>query len=274
MAKSIQASDNVRGDYSEWREGPWLIAVRGDVAPDNEYRLGTREYDWHHHVRGQVFCVETGLIHVQTSHGSWLLPPHRAGWMPPAVPHRISIAGALSGWSLFVAPEACDGLPPHPCVIGISEVMQALARRAVGWNKQEPLNPEKARIAAVMRDEIARAPHESLHLPMPTDPRLARVARAVLAEPGNTRTLEEWAAFGAMSARTMRRLILAETGLTFAQWRQQAQLTHALEMLARGVAVAEVADALGYASPSNFIAMFRRAFGDSPARYFSNRQSG
>lgn len=45
----------------------------------------------------------------------------------------------------------------------------------------------------------------------------------------------------------------------------------ALERLARGEAVGEVAPALGYATPSNFIAMFRRAFGDSPTRYFASR---
>jgi AraC-like DNA-binding protein len=272
MAKRKTTRGTDDRDYSEWRGGPWLIATRGDMAPGGERRLGAREYDWHHHVRGQVFCVEAGLIHVQTSQGSWLLPPHRAGWMPDGVPHKVSTSGTLSGWTLFVAPDACEGLPPQPCVIGISDVLRALARRAADWDKQRPMAPDQARIAAVIRDEIARAPRESLHLPMPRDPRMVRVTRALLAEPDSPRTLDDWAAFGAMSPRTMRRLILAETGLTFAQWRQQAQLTHALEMLAGGAGVADVADALGYASPSNFIAMFRRAFGDSPARYFSRRR--
>ncbi|MBS2075231.1 helix-turn-helix domain-containing protein, partial [Klebsiella pneumoniae] len=75
-----------------------------------------------------------------------------------------------------------------------------------------------------------------------------------------------------LSARTLRRTFLAETGSSFAQWRQQARLTHALERLAQGEPVALVADALGYASPSNFIAMFRRAYGDSPAHYFASRK--
>ncbi|WP_127526509.1 hypothetical protein [Budvicia aquatica] len=33
-----------------------------------------------------------------------------------------------------------------------------------------------------------------------------------------------------------------------------------------------MADALGYATASNFMAMFRRNFGDSPGRYFSKQQ--
>ena len=61
--------------------GPALIALRGGDDPDSPYRLGSREYDWHSHVRGQLFCVESGLVHVRTSHGSWLLPPRaRAGF--------------------------------------------------------------------------------------------------------------------------------------------------------------------------------------------------
>ncbi|EOE7096416.1 helix-turn-helix domain-containing protein [Serratia marcescens] len=44
--------------------------------------------------------------------------------------------------------------------------------------------------------------------------------------------------------------------------------TIVLERL-RGETVLQIAETLGYASPSNFIAMFRKAFGDPPARYFS-----
>ncbi|WP_414932270.1 helix-turn-helix domain-containing protein [Vibrio europaeus] len=41
--------------------------------------------------------------------------------------------------------------------------------------------------------------------------------------------------------------------------------------MARGESVGAVTHALGYSTPSNFIAMFRRVYGDSPTRYFSNR---
>ncbi|MFS2034215.1 AraC family transcriptional regulator [Polaromonas sp. CT11-55] len=267
-------AEPARNDFSEWPDGPRLIALLGNDDQASEYRLGTREYGWHQHHRGQVFCVEAGLIHVQTAHGSWLLPPYRAGWMPPDVPHRVRVSGALTGWSLLVTPKASEQLPDSPCVIGISEVLRALVRRAAEWDKCSPLAPDQEHVVEVILDEIRRAPHESLHLPMPAHPRLERIARAILQEPGSARTLQAWADWGAMSPRTLRRQMLAETGLSFAQWRQQAQLTQALEMLARGESVTQVSDALGYASASNFIAMFRRAFGDSPARYFAARSAG
>lgn len=259
-------------DYSDRLDGPSLTAFWGTENSDHDFRLGTREYDWHSHKRGQIFCVESGLIHVRTVHGSWLLPPHRAGWIPPDVRHKVSVSGAMNGWCVLVLPEIGRDLPPHPCVIGISELMYALVRRAASWYDQDFLEPKQERIAAVLLDEIVQAPLEPLHLPMPSEPRLLRIANEILQCPEDSRTLDDWAAWAALSPRTLRRLILAETGLTFAQWRQQARLTHALEMLAQGDSVAMIADALGYSSPSSFIAMFRRAFGDSPGRYLATRE--
>ncbi len=258
-------------DLSERADGPPLIAIWGEDDAGTEYRLGTREIDWHSHLRGQAFCVENGLVHVRTPHGSWLLPPHRAGWIPPGMAHKVSISGAMSGWSVVIAPSACQSLPTTPCVFGISELMRALVRRAVSWTQQERLNPEQERMLAVLLDEMRQAPHEPLHLPMPEDRRLLRIANAILEQPEDKRTMDDWAQWAGLSPSTLGRLFMAETQVSFAQWRQQARLTHALERLARGDSVANVADALGYATPSNFIAMFRRCFGDSPAHYFAQR---
>jgi len=251
-------------------DGPALIAYWSEGEAASEYGQGTHTYDWHSHLRGQFFCVESGLVQVHTSYGSWLLPPHRAGWMPPGESHKISISGVLRGWGVFIEPGASQCLPDRPCVIGISELMRALVRRASSWAWHEHLDAEQERVLAVLLDEMRRATHEPLYLPMPLDRRLLRIAHAVLEQPHDNRSLEDWAAWAGLSARTLSRLFRAETALSFAQWRQQARLSRALEQLADGTAVAAVADALGYASTSAFIAMFRRAFGHSPARYFGN----
>jgi len=58
------------------RTAPLGNPLEGEAA--SEYDQGTREYGWHSHVRGQLFCVESGLVHVRTARGSWLLPPQRA----------------------------------------------------------------------------------------------------------------------------------------------------------------------------------------------------
>ena len=58
--------------------------------------------------------------------------------------------------------------------------------------------------------------------------------------------------------------------MTFRQWRQQVKLLEALGRLANGEQVATVAFDLGYDSQSAFIAMFRKALGTTPGKYFAN----
>jgi len=70
-----------------------------------------------------------------------------------------------------------------------------------------------------------------------------------------------------VSAKTIARAFLAETGSTFRDWRVHARLHAAAGFLVRGVAVAEVADRVGYATASGFIAAFAERFGATPARY-------
>lgn len=245
-------------------DGPAVIAYQKGLESAVE------ETEWHSHLRGQFFYLEQGVIVLRTRYGAWTMPPHRGGWMPPGIEHTVRIVGPISGWGALIAPAATEGLPEQPCIIGASELLHALVHRAIEWTDNDMPDPRQQRVLDMLLDEIQHAPVQPLHLPMPLDRRLQRIADALIEQPRDERTLENWAAWAGLSSRTLSRLFRQETGCSFAQWRQQARLTHALERLVEGEAVASVADALGYAGPSAFIAMFRRSFGHSPTRYLSN----
>lgn len=254
-------------DYSELLDGPALCVFHGADAPGNEFRLGSRDYDWHAHARGQVFGLDSGSMRVHTEAGSWLLPPQRAGWIPAGQRHQVSVADAASGWVALVHPAAAARLPAGPCVLGVGDLLRGMVRRAADWRDKLALDPAQSRFAAVLLDEIEAAPQQPLHLPWPRDRRLGRLAQALADDPADNRPLESLAALAGLAPRTAQRLFVQETGLGFAQWRQQLRLIHALERLSAGQPVAQVADGLGYATPSNFIAMFKRAYGMTPGRY-------
>jgi AraC-like DNA-binding protein len=102
---------------------------------------------------------------------------------------------------------------------------------------------------------------------MPRDERLRPVCQALIARPDDSRTAEEWALRLGVTVKTVHRLF-RQTGLTFAQWRQQARLLFALEQLSQGGRVIDVALSAGYASHSAFTAMFRRHFGIPPSAFY------
>ncbi|SFM92531.1 AraC-type DNA-binding protein [Variovorax sp. OV329] len=248
-----------------------LVALQSGTARSarSQGKGISRETRSHAHAQGQLICIDDGLMRIHTDRGSWVLQPGRAVWMPPHAPHGVSVYGVSTSWNVFISPEAALVLPHEPCVLCVSDLARALMMRAASWTWQEELQPHQERLIAVLLDELRQSDPSAMHLPLPSDRRLLRIANAILESPGVQRTLGEWAAWAGMSARTVNRLFDAEVGMSFSHWRQQAMVIHALERLALGEAVSVVADSLGYASPSNFIAMFRRSFGQSPMRYLS-----
>ena len=223
----------------------------------------------HHHERAQLIFAARGVMTVATESGTWVVPPQRAVWMPAHVTHEIRMSGAVSMRTLYVRPDEAASLPPAVRVIAISPLLRELILRAcelpVLYDEAGP----EGRLMATLLDEIAALPSIALDLKMPVDPRLDRVCRALRAEPGDDRTLDDWAREAGASGRTLARLFQKETGLSFADWRQQARLLAAMARLAAGQPITRIALDLGYDSVSAFSAMFRRALGAPPSRYFS-----
>jgi AraC-like DNA-binding protein len=80
--------------------------------------------------------------------------------------------------------------------------------------------------------EIAGAPSIPLSVPFPAHGALAARCHAFLERPSAAATIDEWADALAMNRRRFTRLFRRETGMSFAQWRQQACLSAALPRLA------------------------------------------
>jgi AraC-like DNA-binding protein len=208
---------------------------------------------------------------VRTDDGVWVVPPERAVWVPPFVGHSIRMTGPVQLRTIYLDPSLAPIPGSQCCVVQVSELLRAAILRAMEFPQPYPHGGAEARLVAVLVDEIHDAKTAPLHLPMPRDPRARRVADALRADPGDRRTLAGWGRVAGASERTIERLFRDETALCFGAWRQQARLLAGLERLAAGESVTEVALHVGFEGPSAFIAMFRRAMGTTPGRYFRAR---
>ena len=125
-----------------------------------------------------------------------------------------------------------------------------------------------------MYDVIRPVRVSSIHLPVPSDDRLTAITDGLLADPGDRRSLADWADDVGASVRTLTRLFATETGMTFSQWRQQARIRAALGPLANGASVGQVARQIGYSNPSAFVHAFHRITGQTPGAYFNVTEHG
>ncbi len=169
---------------------------------------------------------------------------------------------------LYFSAEISQGLPSEPRVLGSSELLFEIVNRILAWGHPQSVGPPERRLLAVLQDEIRRPEEQILRLPLPRQAKLAKVARAVLQNVADGRTLEEWAEDAGMARRTFMRAFSREMGMPFGRWRQHARLFASLEMLAQGMFITDVAIAVGYSSVSAFNEIFRAAFGTTPQTYF------
>ncbi|TCL06999.1 AraC family transcriptional regulator [Sodalis ligni] len=230
--------------------------------------------DGHAHRRSQLVFASTGVMTVTTDRGTWVVPPQRALWMPAGIEHEIRASGILRMRTLYFEPETEieRAFPPECSVMEVTPLMRELILRAASLEIGEQVQQARLeRLVAVLLDEAQSLSVLSLHLPIPDDPRLARICADLIADPSIDLTLAEWGRTVGASARTLTRQFLAGTGMTFTQWRQRARILASLPRLARGESIISVALGLGYDSPSAFGAMFKRTLGATPAAYFNSR---
>ena len=248
----------------DWEDVPRPIVIR-----PHDFVRG-EEVPLHHHGREQLVYATQGLALVSTENGSWVVPPNRAVWVPSHLNHGVKAITACTMTSLFITPGVIPTLPDTCSVVAVPKLLRELILHANEFDELYDHDGPEGRVISVMIDMLKTLKEVPLHLPMPRDARLRRVAEAIVADPSDNRTQAEWTKDCGASMRTLARLFPEQTGMTFSHWRQQARLMAALGRLADGEAVVSVALDLGYASQSAFIAMFKKALGTTPGKYFSN----
>lgn len=258
------------------KRGRWKTAL---ARPANTVGLrmdsGWIESKFHTHRESQLLYLVRGEFTCEASSALWIVPPQSALWIPGGVSHRIRGSAPLEGYSAFIepniAPNIAPNLPRDCCAVSVTPLFRELLLRLATRPALYDLEGADARLVAVLLDELATVAIEKHRLPMPADPRLRRLVDAMTARPADGATMKSWARRIGVGERTLNRLLVKETGLSFGRWRQQLHIILALQKLSRGASVQSVAIDLGYESASSFVTMFRKALGTSPARYMARR---
>ena len=224
----------------------------------------------HSHPEDQLLFASEGVMTLRTKQGIWVVPPMRAMWIPADTPHSVSISGQVSMRTLYLWPELCRNLPRKCFVMNVSGLLKELILHACKFSRLHQKAATERRIVELLLDQLKEVESVPLQLPRPMDARAKRVMEVLFANPGDQRTLEKLCRDCGASKRTVQRLFLEETKMTFAKWRQQLRLLHGMELLASGEKVTATALEAGYASTSAFISMFRKQLGTTPTRYLKS----
>lgn len=223
----------------------------------------------HQHQKAQLLYALSGVMVVGSALGQWVVPPSRGLWLPAHCQHWIRMVGEVKVRTIFMPSEETTEMPAACCVLNISSLLRELIICTLNIPQDYSVASKQGRLIQVLIDELRPAPVLPMHLPSAQRPRIQQICNHILQQPDQSLTATQWARHFHVHPKTIHRQFMQETGMTIGEWRQQAKLLIAMEMLAKGQKILDIALDLGYGSPSAFTAMFKKQLGIVPSAFFA-----
>ena len=225
---------------------------------------------------GQLVYSLNGLFVVHSEAGHWVVPPATVLKLLPGLAYTIRKGDQVSVRSITLSDMLSQKLGFESRLYRLTpllrELLESLSTTPVGKGES---TDSKAILLVDLLTEAGMWRDETKHRirSTPSDPRVAHICDYIYDNLDAPRTLQEWADELNNDTRTLHRLFIREFGMSFVQWRQQTRLMAALEWLAEGRPIMDVALDLGYQTQSAFAAMFRRNTGITPSEWQEKRRS-
>ncbi|MFE4454519.1 helix-turn-helix domain-containing protein [Streptomyces sp. NPDC056796] len=270
----------VRPSLSDVSPGMWRREAGTEVrrvapSPEQEtapyaitagLRIPRVPTEWapHAHALHELVWVRGGTLTSRVEDRVFTVSEGHGLWMPAGVVHGGRATAGARFHEAFFAPDRAPFAFGEPRAIVMTPLLDSLLSHL---SRTDLDAAARARAESVVFDVLQPADH-LFALQLPGDARIDAIAEALLDDPADNRSLEEWARYLGISDRTVTRAFRHATGLSFAQWRQVLRVHRALTLLAEGLDVTTVSEVLGYAQPSTFIASFRRVMGTTPGAFF------
>jgi AraC-like DNA-binding protein/mannose-6-phosphate isomerase-like protein (cupin superfamily) len=248
-------------------DSPEAIAAPFAIFAEQALAPVPLEFEPHAHALHELVWVRGGTMTVRLADRVLTVPEGQGLWIPAGTVHSGRMTAHTELCDAYFDTERSPVVFAEPTGIQMTPVLESLLTHLEDPDLE---SGPRLRAEAVVFDVLAPATRQ-ISLQVPRGRRVAPIVAALLADPANDRSLSDWAVSLDVSERTVTRAFRQATGLSFVQWRQTLRVHRALELIAAGLEVQEVAERLGYAQPSTFIVSFKRVLGTTPGAYATGR---
>ncbi|MHC5202756.1 AraC family transcriptional regulator [Myroides sp. LJL119] len=221
----------------------------------------------HQHGMAQLLFAPSGCMTITSGNQQSILPPTMAAWIPPCYPHRITMKNVVAYRSIYFHESVCLDDLSQFSIFHVNGLLKELIERISFWPWDMSVDLQKNTLS-LFWEEFYNAPKQNLTLLVPEDPRIKHHVELWNQGESKPKFLKEFANEVGASQKTITRIFLKQTGMSYQQWRQQWRLQKSIELLAQGKNVCETAYDLEFSSDSAFIEFFKKYQRETPHKYF------
>lgn len=217
-----------------------------------------------------LLWVHTGTATVEAAGAVHRLAAGEALWVPPGVTHRTRTDAGAVVFPFFLEPATLPGTLSEVHVVSIPPGWEAwlIHRWDDNSHTRDPLPGSEALLGLIAAAPPRRDGRTGFGaLPLPRSREALDVAHALLRHPASPRGVESFAAQQKISAKTLQRQFLHETGMAFSTWRVRSRIATAAGHISEGRTIGWAGRHVGYATPTGFTKAFRNHTGLTPSAY-------
>jgi len=169
---------------------------------------------------------------VETVSARWVIPPHRALWIPPLQIHSYNLLSQIDLRAVYFSSSLiaeCTNFTKSHQVHVISATALVKELKA-GLFSEDYQRQSQRKMALLLLEILSETSPLTTELPMPRDERLFRATRELLVNQRWEASLSELAFIAAMSECTFSRLFIKDTGFSYRTWKQRARICASLDL--------------------------------------------
>jgi len=223
-------------------------------------------WETHSHRSNEILFPRSGIVVVRSGAQMWTLLPGRGLWIPALLRHSVRVAAGAQFLTVYCAVGQGPSLGDHPVAVHGTPLLYELF---LHLSAREMSDDARGRAERVFFDLVVPSDARGA-IKIPDAGPVGRIARDLLARPEDPRSFEDWANEIGVSTSTLARRFKVDTGVSFGQWRVLLRMNVAMSLLGQGAAVADVAERIGYSTPSSFVAAFKQSTGVTPMVFRKN----
>lgn len=219
----------------------------------------------HVHPTGQLVHTLKGTLFIELKERSIPVCSGCAIWVPAGVEHCIRLVEGTSLLCFHPGTSFLPKLPQSPQLMILNPLAFELIRFFCLRRNFATRSPEQwERIIRTAVDEISFSSKlPSLFVTPTRNPKLLKVIDSLDDDELCKWNNAQWAKYFNMSEKTLGRLCVRETGLSFKKFRQHYTMVRSLQLLSE-LSVEETSEKVGYETLSSFISVFKEYFGMTP----------
>ncbi|MFM2485575.1 AraC family transcriptional regulator [Celerinatantimonas yamalensis] len=214
--------------------------------------------DSHQHPQGQLIWMRRGMLSGQTAHQHWLIQTNMLIWIPPMISHKAQNHQSATLGVLYLPTEMTSTWPAQVRLVDASLLAIGIFDKLL---QKKPASAHTQHLLIdLLCDELKQAPPSDNQLPLPSDPRLKKITDALILSPALRQNLTQWGKQVGASSRTLARLFVKETGLSYRVWQHRLRRVETLSGLRDGLTQEQLTEHLGFSSVDAFSHWVKRIF--------------